>query len=759
MQMTYFYEFQGFYADLKQKRLWREGEIVSLTPKAFDTLVFLLQNRDGVVKKDKILDEVWANTFVDESTLSQNIYTLRKVLGTLPNGKQIIETIPRRGFIFNAEVREINEYEEFIITEKHSVSRIFIEEKEITDDQTRNRTNNGFLEEAVSKSKTNWLTRNKVIVLVSLVLASLTGTFFALRRPPTTENLVETKFKEIRMSKITSSGGVQRIAISPDGKYVAYVEKKDDLQTLYLRQTNSATTIEITPPSTDNFIGLTFSPGSEYIYYAVYQEHSVDSTNFSLGVLYKIPILGGTRCEVVTDIDSVATFSPDGKKIAFVRNVFIDKKESLLIVKDLETNFETRLSAREMNEKFTADGVAWSPNGKFIASVAISSKTPLKPFELIISKVENAEQTSLLSESWNWIGQPVWLKDNSGIIFPAFGDQSNNLNDEIWLASFPGGKLRQITNGINGFLGMGISADSNSIITVKSEVIASFWKGDAQNPNNATRINQGINESAFSGLGMDFTADGKMLYATAQNGNADIWMLDAVGSNPKQITSEPSLDYNPIASPDGRYIVYISNRTGYHNLWRMEVNGNNPLQLTNTNHIYSPSISPDSKWVYFKLSVDPNTPSFLWKISIDGGELFKLTEKPTFSPKVSPDGKYVACFFSNVSPDGKPPKQLRLTVLSAQDGSLVKQFPAPIKELEKPLIWTPNSQAIIFWKKEKGVANFWQQPLDSDTPKQLTNWQTDEIFRMAYSKDGKQIAFERGNLINDIILIQDLPKQ
>ena len=57
------------------------------------------------------------------------------------------------------------------------------------------------------------------------------------------------------------------------------------------------------------------------------------------------------------------------------------------------------------------------------------------------------------------------------------------------------------------------------------------------------------------------------------------------------------------------------------------------------------------------------------------------------------------------------------------------------------------------------MANFWQQPLDSDTPKQLTNWQTDEIFRMAYSKDGKQIAFERGNLINDIILIQDLPKQ
>lgn len=757
MQKTHFYEFQGFYADLKQKRLWREGVVVSLTPKAFDTLIFLLKNRGEVVTKDRILDEVWPDTFVDESTLSQNIYTLRKALGKLQNGKQIIETIPRRGFLFNPDVREIND-EEFVIIEKHSVSRIFVEEKEITDDQTDSRTNKGVFKENFPKPNDHWLTRNKAILLAGLLIIVFVGTFFVLRNLPAKSNLVESIFKEIRMSKITSSGDVHRIAISPDGKYLAYVEKKDDLQTLYLRQTNNANTIEIIQPSKDNFIGITFSPDNEYLYYAVYPERD-EKLGFNVGVLYKIPILGGTRCDVAGDIDSSATFSPDGKKIAFVRNMFIDKKESLIIIKDLETNYETKLSSREMNERFTPDGVAWSPNGKFIAGVAISSKTPLKPFELTISNVENGEHTALLSESWNWIGQPVWLKDNSGIVFPAFGDQSNNLNDEIWLASFPEGKLRQITSGINGFIGMGISADSNSIITVKSEVIASFWKGDAQNPNNATRINQGINESAFSGLGMDFTADGRMLYSTAQNGNADIWMLDSEGKHPKQITSEPSLDYYPIASPDGRYIVYISNRSGYHNLWRMEINGNNPLQLTNTNHIYSPSISPDSKWIYFKLSVDPNSPSFLWKISIDGGEPIKLTEKPAFSPKVSPDGKYVACFFPNISTDSKPPKQLKLTVLSAQDGTVVKQFNAPIKDLDKPLIWTPDSKSIIFWRKEKGVANFWQQPLDSDTPKQQTNWETDEIFRMAYSKDGKQIAFERGNLINDIILIQDISNQ
>ena len=750
MKRIHFYEFQGFYADLKQKRLWKNGEIISITPKAFDTLIYLLQHKGEVVKKEEILDAVWADIFVDEATLSQNIYTLRKVLGTMPNGKQIIETITRRGFLFNAEVREINA-DKLEITENQSISSIFDEEKELTE------SNQKVGNETADQNQPKKFWKNPFLVFAGFLIFSLLISFLVFRFLKNPVNLAETKFREIKFSKITSSGNVHRIALSPDGKYLAYVEKKEELQNLYIRQLNNANTIEIIPPSKDNFIGLTFSSDSEYIYYTIYPEIQ-ENPSFNLGTLYKIPILGGTRTEIVKNIDTQVTLSPDGKRIAFIRNSFINKSESAIIIKDIENNVEKSFATREGRERFTANGVFWSPDGKYLACIAFSDKEPAKPLEMLVFNTETSEKITLMTESWNWIGQLAWLKDSSGIIFPAYGNQTNNLTDEIWLISFPEGKLRQITNGINGFNGIGVSADSNSIVTLKSDIIANIWKGNIENIKEATRIKQGLNEVAFSGFGMDFTIDGKILYAASQNGNADIWTLEADGTNPKQITNEISADYAPSASPDGCYIVFVSNRSGYHNLWRVETNGNNPFQITNSGNIYSPSISPDSKWIYYTAAHTMNTPPFLWKVSIEGGESIKLTEKAFRMPKISPDGKYIAGYFPDANPDSKIPKKMKLTILSAQDGSLVKQFSVPINDLERPLAWTPNSEAITFWRKEKGVANFWQQSLNSETPKQLTDWQTDEIFRMAYSKDGKYFAFERGNLIDDIILIQDTTK-
>ena len=92
--------------DVLERRLWRGDEVVALTPKAFDTLLVLLENKGRIVNKDVLLDEVWKNTFVEEATLAQNVSTIRKALGTLPDGTQFIETVPRRGYRFLCEVSE-----------------------------------------------------------------------------------------------------------------------------------------------------------------------------------------------------------------------------------------------------------------------------------------------------------------------------------------------------------------------------------------------------------------------------------------------------------------------------------------------------------------------------------------------------------------------------------------------------------------------------------------------------------------------------
>jgi TolB-like protein len=100
------YRFGPFSLNVEEHLLLREGEPVLLTPKAFETLVVLVENNNRVVLKDELMKEVWPDTFVEESTLAQNIFTLRKTLGRTASGRQYIETYPRRGYRFVETVRE-----------------------------------------------------------------------------------------------------------------------------------------------------------------------------------------------------------------------------------------------------------------------------------------------------------------------------------------------------------------------------------------------------------------------------------------------------------------------------------------------------------------------------------------------------------------------------------------------------------------------------------------------------------------------------
>lgn len=98
------YEFGPYRLNLAQRRLTRDGEIIALTPKATDILALLVMNAGRVVEKDDLLKEVWADTFVEDANLTQNIFTLRRALGDERAGPKYIETVARRGYRFIANV-------------------------------------------------------------------------------------------------------------------------------------------------------------------------------------------------------------------------------------------------------------------------------------------------------------------------------------------------------------------------------------------------------------------------------------------------------------------------------------------------------------------------------------------------------------------------------------------------------------------------------------------------------------------------------
>ena len=102
------YEFGRFRVKSDERVLLRGHDLVSLTPKAFDILLTLLESDGRIVPKDDLMKRVWPNTFVEEGNLTQNVSLLRKALGESANGPQFIETVPRRGYRFVAAVNKTN---------------------------------------------------------------------------------------------------------------------------------------------------------------------------------------------------------------------------------------------------------------------------------------------------------------------------------------------------------------------------------------------------------------------------------------------------------------------------------------------------------------------------------------------------------------------------------------------------------------------------------------------------------------------------
>lgn len=124
-----FYEFSSYRVDVAERQLWRDGVLLPLTPKVFDILLVLLENAGRTVHKDRLMDRVWSDTFVEEGNLNRNISTLRKALGDDAQRQILIKTIPKRGYRFTSEIREIVEDQEAMLVEDRTRLRMRLSEE------------------------------------------------------------------------------------------------------------------------------------------------------------------------------------------------------------------------------------------------------------------------------------------------------------------------------------------------------------------------------------------------------------------------------------------------------------------------------------------------------------------------------------------------------------------------------------------------------------------------------------------------------
>jgi DNA-binding winged helix-turn-helix (wHTH) protein/Tol biopolymer transport system component len=744
------YDFEGFRVDTNQKCLWRGEDIVSLTPKAFDTLLVLIRNNGNIVTKDTILDEVWKDTFVEEATLAQNISTLRKTLAKYDKDKEFIATIPRRGYRFVADVTEILADEEVLLVEKHSVTHIVTEQEQINDSdhsaasslKKQTRAGNAFANKK--------LLIGLPLALIALILAGILAISYFSR----VNNFYSSKFEKFRVNSLYTGADVQNAFVSPDGKYIAVIERKSVGDSILLKPVKEGNTIQTLPNTELLIIGGEFSPNSESVFYTAYPKENTPAPR--IGKLYKIPILGGASQEILSDIDSPVAISETGGKLAFIRNK-LEENQSVLITADATGKDQKEIAIRDLGSGFSTYGLSWSPDEKLISTVIFDGKDEKVPTKVLLINAENGEQQILTKQDWFWIGKTKWLKDSSGIALVAYGTRSPNLTDEIWFVSYPEGAAKVITNGLKGVNGISLTDDLDSIIATKSNRITTSYVSPIDNLDDAKEITKTADEASLLPLGAVWTKDEKIIYAKTKNGNSDIWMMNSDGTEQKQLTSDASADYAPGISADGKYIYFLSNRNGTTSIWRIGINGDNPTQITKVRSVSSPTISTKDDFLYYTKKAPEKFYGVLWRSDLDGKNPKQITSKRTYAARVSPDGKYIFCFYpdekENADDLGKP---LKLTLLSTEDGRVLKQF-ASLKRRRLPLVhWTQNSQEFLIIEQEGDLTTLFRQNIEQDEPEKIKQWQGKNIYQIAVSIDGKKLFYEKGEEVNSVIQLKDI---
>ena len=548
-------------------------------------------------------------------------------------------------------------------------------------------------------------------------------------------------FSKMKVTRLTATGDASKAVISPDGKYVVHVTGGAGQQSLQLRHIATGSDKEIVPASKENITALTFSHDGSYIYYVKYSDKGG-------GVLFQVPVLGGTARALAKDVDSCPSFSPDGKQFVFIRGMPVENQDALVIA-NADGSGERTVVTRGLREMFVsvtlnAWGPAWSPDGEFVAfPLKVSGSGSNERWRVMLAPVKAGAETPLTSDQWSSIGQIAWLPNRSGLIITA-ADQEPGAPYQLWHVSYPGGEMQRITNDVTNYVGVSVTADGAALVTMQTEQRATIWIAPDGKASRAVQI-PSERHDGLSGLA--WTPDGRVVYTSTASGNEDIWIMDANGANRRQLTVNNSADSAPVVSSDGRYIVFVSNRAGAFHIWRMDVDGLNPKQLSNGGSDVQPSCSSDNQWVVYSSTVSGQRQ--LWKVSIDGGAPVPVTDYATSLPVASPDGKFIACAYVD--------ERLAYTtsVIPFNGGRPLKEFEFPLS-FQQVVRWTADSRSLTYLVTRGGVSNIWRQSLDGGAATPLTDFTAETIFRYDWSRDGKQLALARGNVTSDVVLISNV---
>lgn len=707
---TRHFEFEEFRLDLAEKVLLREGTVVSVTPKVFETLQVLVENAGRLVEKDELMQRIWQDRFVEESNLSFNIKMLRKALGDDAGRPRFIETVPRRGYRFVAKVRE-GTVEGVAQNGPAAVSR-----------------------PAEHEPARSTLKRLLLPALAILSIGWIGGSLWYARSgnvesgPP----ILSTPFSS---EELSTNGRVRIAVISPDGKNIAYTNGLgSDRQSVWFRQFATSNNVQIIPPSDEFYFNLAFSPDGNFLYFV----RGPKPGNHALqNAIYRISIFGGIATKIVDGVQGGISVSPT--KISFVRCYYRDDEWCSLWIADAADGKNERKLV-SLPSPFRIGDNKIAPDGRTIAFGMGQSRTGANEYGLSVVDIESGVVRELTQEKFFNINRLFWLPDQSGLLITARTYPDKHIR--IRRVSAANGEISVLTKDSDDYSGLSLDRDASMLVTTLSRRDFHLNLYQADDLTKARQVSADVSTVSFA-------PNGKLLISSGSRGNQDIWSINSDGSEERQLTNDPLADFAARASADGAWIFFVSNRTGEYQAWRMKADGSDHKQITSEEGGPPLGISPDGKWLYYHSALQKT----LRRVSIRDRQEQVVLDKPSVHYAVSPDCSQAA--FEEMQGE-----QRILTIVSTATGQIIRTFNVGGKKAQiVGMAWSNDGKGLYYIAGANNVeeTTLWVQALNESSPRKMAELPDEGLANessFAVSPDGKSFAVVQGLWKSDAVLIK-----
>jgi Tol biopolymer transport system component len=534
----------------------------------------------------------------------------------------------------------------------------------------------------------------------------------------------------MQITKLTENGAAMSGAISPDGRYVAYI-KRGDQQSLWVKQIATGSEAQVVPPGTGWFWSRpTFSPDGNYISYL----HS-DAQYPNKVSLFSVPSLGGTPQHILDDLSTAVSFSPDGKQIVFAH--FDPGRKPELVIAASDGSGRHTIAERD---GMAIDGAApsWSADGRLIAVPRYELGKEGLSSLLIFTPQGELVKTFAFPFLLDGV---AWLPDLSGLFLHVRSGEMN-FRSQLKFQPYPSGAVENVTNDLNQYHNVGLTADGKALVTVQEQkssgiylgTLPSKWPGDIQL--NAAPVTPGQAEGSW----VEWGSDGKIYF---EDEDFHSFRMNPDGSARARVPDRDTHGAYALACGSDA-VIFANLKDNNLNLFRQNTATGEIKQLTSERDTEWPSCSSDGKTVYY---VDNFEGPALKRVSTDGGPPELVSHNSVNGAALSPDGKRIAFFLFTASGEHK-------SVIAVQDLDGGNRLTLPALGVVRRPEWAPDGKALILDKATGAGSNLFYQPLDGSQPTEITHFESEPLSIDAYSfsPDGKQIAIGRAR-VNDSDLV------